>query len=134
MKVEFNSITSGSVTALLLIAGFVAAAVPTCSAQPTVIAQNISDFQNIALTSVQQRQVQQIRQETQVQILTILTPEQRTQLNTAIAADQKPQQALMTMDLSFEQKNKLKKVMQTQKQKAMAILTPQQKLQLRQNK
>jgi protein CpxP len=91
-------------------------------------------LRELDLTSEQQSQIAQISQNSRQEIDRILTSEQKSQLQSAIASGQKPREAMKSLNLTSEQKQKMKAVRRSQREKIASILTPEQKQKLRANR
>jgi len=125
---------------LPLLAG--AAVVALCLAPATVDAQPGGDrqgppkmgriFSQLDLTDAQKSQLERIRDETREQIRNILTPEQRTAVESAISNGQRPREAMRAANLSQEQREQVRSIHRATREKMKNVLTPEQRQQLEQ--
>jgi periplasmic protein CpxP/Spy len=91
-------------------------------------------LRELDLTSEQQSQITQISQNSRQEIDRILTSEQKSQLQNAIASGQKPREAMKSLNLTSEQKENMKTIMKSQREQISSVLTPEQKEKLQQNR
>jgi hypothetical protein len=102
-------------------------------AQPPALTQLFPALVGVKLQPVQQKQLDQISQQTIPKIEQLLTPEQSNQFNTDLAAGASVRMALFALDLSGSQKFKLTRELQSVRSKLASILTPTQQQQVAQN-
>jgi len=82
------------------------------------------------LTEAQKQQMQSLRASTRTQINAVLTPMQKTQLESAIKSGTRPQAAMQALNLSKDQKSKMRVIRESIKTQRQALLTPEQRQQL----
>jgi periplasmic protein CpxP/Spy len=120
--------------ALSLSAGFVAqthAAPVSAGGQQYKLAQGRGQGQNrLNLTDAQKAQMRQIHEKYKPQMQSILTDEQKTQLQNA-GADRNAQRKVWA-SLSQDQKNQMKTLRQQEEAEENAVLTPEQQQQKQQ--
>jgi uncharacterized membrane protein len=88
------------------------------------------DFFRLSISVDQQKELQQIHVETQPRILAVLTPTQRTQMDTTLAQGQLLWQGLAILDLSEAQQSEIRGIIKSQRLKIFKQLTPDQRRQL----
>ena len=86
------------------------------------------------LTPEQETKMRQIRQAAREQMNGILTPEQRTTLETARQNRQNPRQVFESLNLTDEQKTRIEQVRRRSREQMDAILTPEQRQQMQQRR
>jgi periplasmic protein CpxP/Spy len=82
------------------------------------------------LTEAQKTQMMQIAQQTRQQVQSILTPQQQTQLQAAIAQGKSPKDAMKDLGITDAQKTQLRDVKKASKESIFALLTPEQRQQM----
>ncbi|MEO1133805.1 MAG: Spy/CpxP family protein refolding chaperone [Cyanobacteria bacterium J06639_1] len=114
-----------------------AAAAVASAIAPMAIAQSSQErgragklLEELNLTATQQEQVDAIRAEHREQMASILTDEQRAQLQTARESGQRRRGALQSLDLSEDQKGELKSLRESTRDRVSAVLTDDQREQL----
>jgi Spy/CpxP family protein refolding chaperone len=128
MKIAF-------VKRLLVTAAVATIALTVNVAQPKIAqAQQPRFLQGIELTSEQQSQINQISENSRKKIDSVLTPEQQSQFQDAIASGKNPREAMKSANLSSEQKQKMKGIMRSQREQISNLLTSEQKQQLRERR
>jgi Spy/CpxP family protein refolding chaperone len=122
----------------LLRTGIIVFAVATTplsvQAQPQQANQDFPALENVDLTPQQKDQLDQIRKDSRAQIVSTLTPEQKSQLEASLQQGGDLKTALSGLNLSPEQDSKLKEVQQSNREKVKALLTPEQKQKIRQQR
>ena len=86
-------------------------------------------FAALDLSPAQKTQLASIHESTRQQILAVLTPEQRTQLNAGTANEQNEHafgRSLRGLTLSAAQKTQIRAIHVAARQQMMAVLTPEQ--------
>lgn len=86
------------------------------------------------LTDAQKSQMQQLRQETQAQIEQILTPEQRTTMQSLKQSGGKMRGGMKELNLSEAQKQQIRQIRASAQQKMQAILTEEQRALMQQKR
>ncbi len=112
-----------------------AAPVPASSiAQVPTSAPTSAPRENrLNLTDTHKQQIKAIRQSERSQIAGILNPQQRTQYEQALQANQKKRGLLRSLNLTDTQKEQMRTIKQASKQQIQSLLTPEQ-LQLMQQR
>jgi Spy/CpxP family protein refolding chaperone len=87
-------------------------------------------LQQLNLSAEQKTQLEVIEKDSQAKIRNLLTPEQSSQLNQAIASGQSFQKALKTLTLTTEQQSQVSAIQKQTKQEFQGVLTPDQLNQL----
>lgn len=144
MEYKFNfKLLLGAVTIAILTAGCQLSS-PSNSVAPNNSTENTSDgaatnvstplerISDLNLTDAQKAQAKQIGEQTQAQILAVLTPEQQEKFKSASQGQQF--RVLRSLNLSAEQKQKIREIQRNQRQQFQGILTPEQKAKLQQNR
>ncbi len=126
------SVVLGVVAALGLSTGIIASAIAPAYAEPGTMQQRGQRgqrgqwgermAQELNLTPEQQAQIRQIREASKQQMQSVLTAEQRTQLETARQQGQRPR-----LNLSEQQRQQMQQIRESTKQKIEAVLTPEQR-------
>jgi periplasmic protein CpxP/Spy len=156
MKLKLMPVLTGAVVLALAATPLVAKAAPVTPGQQ-LLAQAArqprqGNFANLNLTQDQKNRMQQLRQDTQREIETLLTPQQLERYNAAkqsrrgmmrnrggdLAASgqgQRNGRSSMwdSLDLSSSQKAKIQEIRQRSRDRMMSILTDQQRQQLQQS-
>ncbi|MGQ4649670.1 hypothetical protein [Lyngbya aestuarii] len=91
-------------------------------------------FSNLNLTSEQQTQLDQIRENADSQIETILSPEQAQQFQNIREQRQQGRRAMKALNLTEEQRNQMREVHQSARKQMEEVLTEEQLQQLRQQR
>lgn len=120
-----------STVSLTLSAGMMTAAFAQTNS-PTAPPPRQQNWLN--LTPEQETKMRQIRQAAREQMDSILTPEQRTTLETARLNRQNPRQAFESLNLTDEQKTRIEQVRRSSREQMDAILTPEQRQQMQQRR
>lgn len=102
-------------------------------AEPAALMQFFPALAGVQLTPQQQGQLETLTKQTLLEIESILTPTQRTQFNSALAAGHGIRSALSSLDLSLAQKLTLRHLQQSAQSQLAQTLTPAQQQQLRTN-
>jgi|GEM_PF-451741 len=89
-------------------------------------------FSNLNLTSEQQTQLEQVRENIDGEIASILTPQQQQQFQSVRAQRQQLHEAMKALNLSSEQKEQMRSIKQSSRQQMNDLLTEEQRQQLRQ--
>ncbi|NEP58840.1 MAG: hypothetical protein F6K31_17775 [Symploca sp. SIO2G7] len=125
---------------LSLLAGFAAVTLITA---PLVVNAQRSNLlaqrpqavlSNLDLTSEQQAQLEQIRNNADSQIASILNPAQQQQFQSIQAQREQLKEAKEAMNLTSEQKEQMRSIKQSAKQQMAGVLTDEQRQQLRQER
>ncbi|NJP10072.1 MAG: hypothetical protein HC866_11815 [Leptolyngbyaceae cyanobacterium RU_5_1] len=126
---------------ILLVPGVIAltlACLPVLPAsaqtEPAPTVQPRQRENKLNLTDAQKTQMKQIREETKAAIENILTPEQKTQLQTMKQSGQKMRGGFKNLNLTDAQKEQMRAIKQSAKQKMQAILTPEQRQMMQQKR
>jgi periplasmic protein CpxP/Spy len=128
MKLKLISILAGAVVFVALLSAI------AVHAQPQIPSEILPPMMSgITLTPEQETQLQQVRSQTQNQIESILTPEQRDRARAALEQGEGIQRTIASMDLTKEQQTQLRTVFQSARQQMAHIITPQQRRQILQN-
>ncbi|NJO47728.1 MAG: hypothetical protein HC835_20185 [Oscillatoriales cyanobacterium RM2_1_1] len=88
--------------------------------------------EKLNLTDTQRTQMQEIWQSTRDRLQTVLTNEQKNQLQTARQQGDKRREAFRNLNLSDAQKEQVRAIRQDTQQRIQGILTPEQQQQLEQ--
>ncbi|MBW4579064.1 MAG: hypothetical protein KME42_05740 [Tildeniella nuda ZEHNDER 1965/U140] len=127
--------------ALAIALSYAAPMLPVAAQTPTPPAgQYQKRGVNLNLTDDQKAQLKQIRESTRSQIESILTPEQKAQLDAAKQQRQSGQRGQKvrgmwaSLNLTADQKAQIKTIRQDAKQKMDAVLTAEQRQQLEQSR
>ncbi len=102
---------------------------PTPMATPAYT-QIFPQTSDLALTPEQQSQISEIAQDTQEQIMSILSPAQQQQLQNALNNGQTLREAAPSLGLSSSQRSQLQATVQGTIPELQAVLTPEQMEQL----
>jgi Spy/CpxP family protein refolding chaperone len=130
MKTKFLPLLAG-VAAITLIA----APMVVNAQRSNLLAQGPDKvFSNLNLTSEQQTQFEQIRNNTDSQIAGILNPEQQQQFQSIQTQRQQLHEAMKALNLTSEQKEQMHSIKQSAKQQMDSVLTDEQLQQLRQER
>lgn len=121
-------IARGTASALVLSTLAIPAA-----ANATSLTQVFPALRGIALTSVQQTQLEQLSAQALPQVQQLLTPEQQTQFNAALAQGQGARAAALGLNLSGPQRLRLVSLLQPLRSRLAEILTPAQQEQVQRN-
>ncbi len=84
------------------------------------------------LSDSQKQQMLAIRQKTRQQIMAVLTPQQRSQVESAVQSGQSFRSAMRSLNLTDAQREQIRAIRQSSKQQRLALLTPEQRAQLEQ--
>ncbi|MGF1490737.1 MAG: Spy/CpxP family protein refolding chaperone [Prochloraceae cyanobacterium] len=124
----------------LFLSGLLAFTILVGSVSPAM-AQPGSRLERMAekldLTDTQKNSIQEIFRSSRSQVENILTPAQRSQLETAKQQGMKGRKVFKSLNLSQEQKQQIKTIRQNNRQQISQILTPEQRQnmqEMRQNK
>ena len=152
MKLKTLSLIAGTLALTLIATPFaVQAEQNSSSPQAGQEWQKESPAKKLNLTPEQKAKIKEIRSNTRTQIEAVLTPEQKTKLQAAMAEHKAQRQAqrqqgqeqrregrgkrgdiFASLGLSTEQKAKMKEIRELSKQQMDAVLTPEQKAQIKQ--
>jgi hypothetical protein len=121
-------IARGTASALVLSTLAIPAA-----ANATSLTQVFPALRGIALTSVQQTQLEQLSAQALPQVQQLLTPDQQTQFNAALAQGQGARAAALGLNLSGPQGLRLASLLQPLRSRLAEILTPAQQEQVQRN-
>jgi len=102
-------------------------------AQTTSLTQMFPALSGVSLTQEQQTQLEQLSQQTLPSVENVLTDEQRLQFQAALQEGKGVRVALLSVNLSTQQKKQIRDILQAQKTQITKTLTPQQKRQVMQN-
>jgi len=84
------------------------------------------------LSDAQKQQMRALREKTRQQIQAVLTPAQRSQLESALQSGQSRREVMRSLNLSDAQKQQMRAIREESRKQRMAILTPEQRTQLEQ--
>ncbi len=130
MKIKFLSLLAGVAAVTLITAPMVVNA-----QRSNLLAQGPHQvFSNLNLTSEQQTQFEQIRNNTDSQIAGILNPGQQQQFQSIKAQRQQLHEAMKALNLTSEQKEQMRSIKQSARQQMGNVLTDEQRQQLRQER
>jgi Spy/CpxP family protein refolding chaperone len=152
MKLKTLSLITGTLALTLIATPFVVQAQSTTPLpQPGKEMREKSPFKGLNLTIEQKAKMKEIGRNTRAQIEAVLTPEQKTKLQTLMAQRKAERQAQRqegqgqrqerrekrgnifdSLDLTETQKDQIKKIKELSKQQRQAVLTPQQQAQMKQ--
>jgi len=124
----------GLVAALGLSTGIIASTVTAAKADPNTMQQQGGQqqrmqgrgdrmAQELNLTQEQQTRIRQIRESAKQQMQSVLTAEQRTQVETARQQRQRP-----NLNLTEQQRQQMRQIRESTKQQIDAVLTPEQRV------
>jgi periplasmic protein CpxP/Spy len=102
------------------------------SAPTAPTGERMQNKNRLNLTADQKAKMKTIRETTRAQIDSVLTAEQRTQLQSEKGQGMKRGGGLRSLNLSTDQKAKIKTIMEASRRDREAILTPAQLEQMRQ--
>ena len=88
--------------------------------------------QKLNLSADQQTQLSQLRQDTRTKLEDLLTSDQRSHLETAMAQGDALPNVVRSLHLTTEQRNQGRQILQESRQKAASVFTADQKKQMRQ--
>ncbi|HEY9880909.1 MAG TPA: hypothetical protein V6D29_20795 [Leptolyngbyaceae cyanobacterium] len=113
-----------------------AVVIPAAMAQTTVSQEqgNRQELNRLDLTSEQQAQMDQIRQDVRSQIADVLTPDQKARVQEGRANGESPREIFESLDLSADQRSQLQDIRQSARSRAAEVLTPEQRQEVRQNR
>jgi LTXXQ motif family protein len=103
------------------------------SAESNSLTQLFPALVGIQLKPVQQTQLEQLSQQTLPKVRRVLSPEQLTKFNAALAQGQSVRGALAALNLSISQKFNLRNEMQSMRSQLNQVLTPEQQRQVKKN-
>jgi len=130
MKLKFFSLLAGVAAITLITAPLVVNA-----QRSNLLAQRpLQVLSNLDLTSEQQSQLDQIRNNADSQIAAILNPGQQQQFQSIQAQREQLHESMKAMNLTSEQKEQMRSIKQSAKQQMAGILTDAQRQQLRQER
>ncbi|MDD1414160.1 P pilus assembly/Cpx signaling pathway, periplasmic inhibitor/zinc-resistance associated protein [Dolichospermum sp. ST_con] len=148
MKLKTLSLIAGTLALTLIATPFtVQAQSSTPSLQPGKEMREKGPFKGLNLTTEQKAKMKEIGRNTRAQIEAVLTPEQKTKLQAAMAQRQAQRQQgqgqrqerrekrgdiFDSLNLTQAQKDQIKKIKELSKQQRQAVLTPQQQAQMKQ--
>jgi len=84
------------------------------------------------LSDAQKEQMRALKQKTRQQVEAVLTPEQRSQLQSAIQNGQSPREAMRSLNLTDAQREQIRAIRESSRQQRLAILTPEQRARVEQ--
>jgi Spy/CpxP family protein refolding chaperone len=102
-------------------------------AQTTSLTQIFPSLSGVSLTQEQQTQLEQLSQQTLPEVENVLTDEQRSQFETALAEGKGVRVALLSVNPSAQQQKQIQDILRSKKNQITKTLTPQQKRQVMQN-
>jgi hypothetical protein len=123
-------IARGTASALVLSTLAIPAAV---RADANSLTRVFPALRGIALTSVQQTQLEQLSAQALPQVQQLLTPDQQTQFNAALNQGQGARAAALGLNLSGPQRLRLASLLQPLRSRLAEILTPAQQEQVQRN-
>ncbi|MBS9389224.1 MAG: P pilus assembly/Cpx signaling pathway, periplasmic inhibitor/zinc-resistance associated protein [Dolichospermum sp. WA123] len=152
MKLKTLSLIAGTLALTLIATPFaVQAEQNPSSPQPGKEWQKKGQFQKLNLTPEQKAKMKEIGRSTRAQIEAVLTPEQKTKLQAAMAERKAQRQAqrqqgqgerqerrgkkgdiFASLNLTETQKNQIKQIRESSKQQMQAVLTPEQQAKMKQ--
>ena len=152
MKLKTLSLIAGTLALTLIATPFaVQAQSNTPSPQPGKEMREKGPFKGLNLTTEQKAKMKEIGRNTRAQMEAVLTPEQKTKLQAAMAQRQAEYQAqrqqgqgqrqerrekrgniFASLNLTQAQKDQMKQIRESSKQQIQAVLTPQQQAQMKQ--
>jgi periplasmic protein CpxP/Spy len=152
MKLKTLSLIAGTLALTVIATPFaVQAQSSTPSPQPGKEMREKGPFQKLNLTTEQKAKMKEIGRNTRTQIEAVLTLEQKTKLQAAMAqrkaeyqAQRQPGQGqrqerrekrgdiFASLNLTQAQKDQIKKIRESSKQQMQAVLTPEQQAQMKQ--
>jgi Spy/CpxP family protein refolding chaperone len=155
MKLKTLSLIAGTLALTLIATPFAVQAEQNnlSSPQPGKEWQKKGQFQKLNLTPEQKAKMKEIGRSTRAQIEAVLTPEQKTKLQAAMAERKAQHQAqrqqrqgqgerqegrgkkgniFASLNLTETQKNQIKQIRESSKQQRQAVLTPEQQAQMKQ--
>jgi Spy/CpxP family protein refolding chaperone len=150
MKLKTLSLIAGTLALTLIATPFaVQAEQNPFSPQPGKEWQKKGQFQKLNLTPEQKAKMKEIGRSTRAQIEAVLTPEQKTKLQAAMAERKAQHQAqrqqrqgqgergkkgdiFASLNLTETQKNQIKQIRESSKQQMQAVLTSEQQAQMKQ--
>jgi Spy/CpxP family protein refolding chaperone len=153
MKLKTLSLIAGTLALTLIATPFAVQAEQNnpSSPQPGKEWQKKGQFQKLNLTPEQKAKMKEIGRSTRAQIEAVLTPEQKTKLQAAMAERKAQRQAqrqqgqgerqerrgkkgniFASLNLTETQKNQIKQIRESSKQQMQAVLTPEQQAQMKQ--
>jgi LTXXQ motif family protein len=103
------------------------------SAESNSLTQLFPALVGIQLMPVQQTQLEQLSQQTLPKVRRVLSPEQLTKFNAALAQGQSVRGALAALNLSLPQKLALRNELQSMRSQLNQVLTPEQQRQVKKN-
>lgn len=102
-------------------------------AQTTPLTQMFPALSGVSLTQEQQTQLQQLSEQTLPEVTNLLTEEQKTQFQAALAAGKGVRVAVLSVNPSTQQQKQIRGILQAKKTQINKTLTSQQKRQVMQN-
>lgn len=102
-------------------------------AQTTPLTQIFPALSGVSLTQEQQTQLQQLSEQTLPEVTNLLTEEQKTQFQAALAAGKGVRVAVLSVNPSTQQQKQIRGILQAKKTQINKTLTSQQKRQVMQN-
>jgi Spy/CpxP family protein refolding chaperone len=153
MKLKTLSLIAGTLALTLIATPFAVQAEQNnpSSPQPGKEWQKKGQFQKLNLTPEQKAKMKEIGRSTRAQIEAVLTPEQKTKLQAAMAERKAQHQAqrqqrqgerqegrgkkgniFASLNLTETQKNQIKQIRESSKQQRQAVLTSEQQAQMKQ--
>jgi hypothetical protein len=102
-------------------------------AQTTPLTQMFPALSGVSLTQEQQTQLEQLSQQTLPSIENVLTDEQQSKFQAALAEGKGIRVALLSVNPSAQQQKQIQEILQTKKAQITKTLTPQQQRQVMRN-
>lgn len=99
---------------------------------PAPMGERMQNKNRLNLTADQKAKMKAMRENTRAQIDSVLTAEQRTQLQSEKGQSMKRGKGMRSLNLSADQKARIKTIMEASRRDREAILTPAQLEQMRQ--
>ncbi|MBE9214925.1 hypothetical protein IQ247_19985 [Plectonema cf. radiosum LEGE 06105] len=102
-------------------------------AQTTPLTQMFPALSGVSLTQEQQTQLEKLSEQTLSEVTNLLTEEQKTQFQAALAAGKGVRVAVLSVNPSTQQQKQIRGILQAKKTQINKTLTSQQKRQVMQN-
>ncbi|MEB3217925.1 MAG: hypothetical protein VKN72_17070 [Nostocales cyanobacterium 94392] len=102
-------------------------------AQTTPLTQMFPALSGVSLTQEQQTQLEKLSEQTLPEVTNLLTEEQKTQFQAALAAGKGVRVAVLSVNPSTQQQKQIRGILQAKKTQINKTLTSQQKRQVMQN-
>jgi hypothetical protein len=117
----------------LLTGAMVLTTTTVVQAQTTPLTQMFPALSGVSLTQEQQTQLQQLSQQTLPEVENVLTPEQKSKFQAALAEGKGVRIAVLSVNPSTQQQKQIRDILQGKKGQITKTLTLQQKRQVMQN-